>query len=320
MAAGCVIGVDVGGTRLRAGAVDADLRVHHRAYRLVGARHSQAVIDTIVDAVTEAREAVRSDIAAVGVGLPCLVALDGAVVMACNHLDIRGVPVRDVLAERLGVPVALDHDANCALYAEARHGAARGARHAIMITVGTGVGGAVLVGGEILRGASGAAGELGHVVIDEAGPPCPGRCPNRGCLEAFVSGPALAGEGMRLAVTYPESPLGRAAAAGREITGALVTELAHDGDAAARDAIVEMGERLGVGLTGLVNVFNPEVIVLGGGLIAAGDLLLDPARRVVARRALPPARDQVGIVPARFGEESGMLGAAVLALDAIAPS
>jgi glucokinase len=154
--------------------------------------------------------------------------------------------------------------------------------------------------------------------INAEGPECHGNCPNRGCLEAYVSGTALGAEGERLARSHPESSLSVAAADGREITGALVTELAFDGDVAAVEAMTRMGEHLGVGLAGLVNLLNPEVIVVGGGVIAAGDLLLDPARGVVAERALSPSRDVVRIVPARFGAESGMLGAAVLAMDALA--
>jgi glucokinase len=184
-----------------------------------------------------------------------------------------------------------------------------------MLTIGTGVGGGMVVDGRIARGASGAAGELGHIVIDESGPPCPGNCPSHGCLEAFVSGPALALEGRARAEAYPDSGLGRALAAGREITGPLVTELAHDGDDAAGAAVAVLGGHLGVGIASLVNVFNPEVVVVGGGLVAAGELLLAPARAVVASRALVPARDQVRIVAARFGDESGMLGAAALAFE-----
>jgi glucokinase len=312
MADACVIGVDLGGTKLLAGTVDAELRVHHRAYRL---SRPDAVVETIVEAVEEAREAARGEIRAVGVGVPCLIAPGSGVAMACNHFALVDVPLRDLLAERLGLPVVVDNDATAALVAEWRYGAARGARNVLILTIGTGVGGGMVVDGRILRGASGAAGELGHVVIDESGPPCPGNCPGRCCLESFVSGPALAREGRARADAEPESALGRALAAGREITGPLVTELAHDGDEAARAAVVVLGRHLGVGMTSLVNVFNPEVIVVGGGLVAAGDLLLTPAREVVAKRALVPARDQVRIVPARFGDESGMLGAAALAFE-----
>jgi glucokinase len=312
MADACVIGVDLGGTKLLAGTVDAQLRVHHRAYRL---SRPDAVVDTIVEAVEEARQATQADVRAVGVGVPCLVEPVSGVAMACNHFALVDVPLRDLLAERLGLPVVVDNDATAALVAECRYGAARGARNVVVLTIGTGVGGGMVVDGRIARGASGAAGELGHVVIDESGPECPGNCPNRGCLEAFVSGPALAREGRERAERAASSGLGTALAAGREITGPLVTELAHDGDEEARAAVVVLGRHLGVGIVSLVNVFNPEVVVVGGGLVAAGDLLLAPARAVVAERALVPARDQVRIVPARFGDESGMLGAAALAFE-----
>jgi glucokinase len=312
MADACVIGVDLGGTKLLAGTVDAELRVHHRAYRLA---RRDAALDTIVEAVVEAREATDREVVAVGVGVPCLVEPRRGVAMACNHLPLVDVPVRDLLAERLDLPVVVDNDTTAALVAETRWGAARDARDALMLTIGTGVGGGVLVDGRVLRGTSGAGGELGHVVIDAEGPACPGNCQNRGCLEAFVSGPALAIEGRRRGVEQPDSGLGRARAAGREITGPLVTELAHDGDVAAREAVLTLGRHLGVAVASLVNVFNPEVVVIGGGLVAAGELMLEPARAVVAERALVPARDQVRIVAARFGDESGMLGAAGLAFD-----
>jgi glucokinase len=312
MADACVIGVDLGGTKLLAGTVDAELRVHHRAYRL---SRRDAVVETIVEAVEEAREATRGEVRAVGVGVPCLIEPSSGVVMACNHFPLVDVPLRDLLLERIGLPVVVDNDANAALVGEWRHGAARGARNVVLLTIGTGIGGGIVLDGRIARGASGAAAELGHIVIDESGPPCPGNCPNRGCLEAFVSGPALAIEGRARAEAEPDSGLGAAVAGGREITGPLVTELAFDGDAAARAAIAALGRRLGVGMTSLVNALNPEVLVVGGGLVAAGDLLLDPAREVVAERALVPARDQVRIVAARFGDESGMLGAASLAFE-----
>jgi glucokinase len=312
MAEACVIGVDLGGTKLLAGTVDAELRVHHRAYRL---SRRDAVVETIVEAVEEAREAAHSEVRAIGVGVPCLVAPGSGVAMACNHFPLVDVPLRDLLAERVGLPIVVDNDATAALVAEWRYGAARGARNVLMLTIGTGVGGGMVVAGRIVRGASGAAGELGHIVIDDSGPPCPGNCPNHGCLEAFVSGPALALEGRARAEADPGSGLGRALAASREITGPLVTEMAHDGDEAARAAVAVLGRHLGVGITSLVNIFNPEAVVVGGGLVAAGELLLAPARAVVAERALVPARDQVRIVPARFGDESGMLGAAALAFE-----
>ena len=219
------------------------------------------------------------------------------------------------MEERLGLPVYVDNDANVAALAEQRAGAARGSSHVAMLTIGTGIGGGLILDGRLYRGSRGGAAELGHVVIDIDGPPCQGACPNRGCLEAMASGMAIGREGAAAAEREPDSALGRELADGREITGALVTEIAHDGDEVARSVIALIGERLGVGIAGIVNSLNPEVVVIGGGAIAAGDLLLEPARRVVAERALPPSRDQVRIVPAEFREEAGMMGAGILALE-----
>jgi glucokinase len=186
-----------------------------------------------------------------------------------------------------------------------------------VLTVGTGIGGGLILRGELYRGAIGSGAELGHTVIDMDGPPCQGSCPNHGCVEALASGTALAREARLLAEQDPESGLGQALRAGRELAGPLVTELAHDGDPAAIEVIALIGRRLGVAITSFVNIFNPEVVVIGGGVIAAGDLLLDPARSVVAERALPPSRDVVRIVAARFGVEAGMVGAAALAFDGL---
>lgn len=317
MAAGCVIGVDLGGTKLLAGAVDAQLRVHHRAYRLPRARDTAHLLDLVADEVREVQQAAGGEVRAVGVGIPSLMDLDRGVAVSTVHLPLHDTPVRDMLAERLGIPVVVDNDATCAMLAEHRAGAAQGTRHALLVALGTGIGGGIVVDGRIVRGAVGAAGELGHTVVDLDGPPCQGSCPNRGCLEVMASGNALGHEARRLAAERPDSALGRALAEGREVTGALATELAHDGDEAAREVVALIGRRLGAGLSSFVNVFNPEVIVIGGGVVAAGDLLLQPAREEVARRALRPSRDMVRIVPAAFGAEAGMLGAAILARDAV---
>jgi glucokinase len=187
-----------------------------------------------------------------------------------------------------------------------------------MITLGTGIGGGLILRGAPYRGALGAAAELGHVVIEFDGPPCHGNCPNRGCLEALASGTALAREALRIAQDRPDSGLGRALADGRELAGPLVTELAHDGDPAALEAIELVGRRLGVGIANYVNIFNPEVVVVGGGVIAAGELLVAPAREEMLVRALPPSRDEVRVVAASFGVEAGMIGAAALAFDGLA--
>ena len=309
-----VIGLDAGGTKLLGGVVGEDLVVHQRVHRVWRGQGRAEVLETMVEAVEEARAA-APDAEAVGFGIPSLIEWPAGRSVVSVHLPLDDLPFRELMAERLGLPVFVDNDANAALLAEHRHGAAHGTSHAVLLTIGTGIGGGLVLGGRLYRGSSGAAAELGHMVVDMDGPPCQGGCPNRGCLEAVASGSALGREGERLARERPESALGRADAAGAPVTGALVTELAHDGDAAALEALELIGTRLGVGLSSIVNVFDPEVIVIGGGVIAAGELLLAPARAELARRALAPGRDRVRVAAAAFGEEAGMLGAAVLALE-----
>ena len=317
MSARIVIGVDIGGTKLIAGAIDERLRVHQRAQRLAPSQGPGAVLDALAETVSEVRAASPVPVAAVGFGIPSLIDQTRGIAVTSVNLPLLDVPFASLMSERIDVPIFVDNDANVALLAEHRGGAARGLRHAAMLTLGTGIGGGLLIDGRIYRGAVGAAAELGHMVIEADGPPCQGNCPNHGCLEALASGTALAREGLRVAHGAPDSGLGRALAAGREITGALITELAHDGDPASRDVIALIGTRLGVGISNLVNIFNPEAVIIGGGVIAAGELLLGPAREVVARRALAPSRDIVRIVRARYGAEAGMLGAAALAFDGI---
>jgi glucokinase len=318
MASRRVIGVDVGGTKLLAGVVDARFGVHHRAQRSVVGLDQSALLDMAVDAVREARDAAGGEVAAIGFGIPCLIdQRTGTAVIAVN-LSLADIPFRDVMAERLGLPVFVDNDGNVTALAEHQAGAARGAREAVILTIGTGIGAGLILRGELYRGSIGAGAELGHMVIDMDGPRCQGNCPNYGCVEALASGTALVREATRLARERPRSGLGRALAAGRDPSGPLVTELAHDGDAVAIEALTLIGARLGVAIASLVNIFNPEIVVVGGGVIAAGELLLAPARAVVAERALPPSRDVVRIVAARFGAEAGMVGAAMLAFNGLA--
>jgi glucokinase len=317
MAGRRTIGVDMGGTKLLAGAVDTGLSVHHRVQRTLTGLDQSTVLDVTVEAVEEARASAGGEIAAVGFGIPCLMdQRSGRGVIAVN-LPLANVPFGDIMAERLGLPVFVDNDANMAALAEHRAGAARGANEAVIMTIGTGIGGGLILRGELYRGGIGAAGELGHVVIDMDGPPCQGNCPNHGCVESLASGTALAREALRVAQQTPDSGLGRALADGRELAGPLVTELAHDGDEAAIGVLRTIGTNLGVALASFVNIFNPEVIVIGGGVIAAGELLLGPARAEVAARALPPSKDEVSIVAAQFGVEAGMVGAAALAFDGL---
>ncbi len=320
VAATCVIGVDIGGTKVLAGAVDADLGVHHRVQRPSQGLDTTALLDTLAEMVTEAADAAPGDVLGVGFGVPAVFDRRQGVIAACPHLPLVGVPFEAMMAERISLPVVVDNDGNAAMLAEWRHGAARDVDDALMLTIGTGIGGGIVAGGRLLRGATGGGAEIGHMVVDFDGPPCQGACPGHGHYEYYASGNAIGRAGRDSAVEHPDSALARELAAGREITGALVTELAHDGDPAAREAVALVGHRLGCGLVSLVNVFNPEIIVVGGGAIAAGELLLGPARLEVGRHAMPSLREAVTILPAVFGSEAGLLGAATLAFEELGPA
>jgi glucokinase len=212
----------------------------------------------------------------------------------------------------------VDNDATAAVVAEHRHGAGRGSRNLVMLTLGTGIGGGLVLEDRVYRGSLGAGAELGHMVVDADGPKCFGNCPGRGCLEALVSGSALARDGAAAARESPGSLLAKAVEEGRAVTGALVTEAARAGDSVAAGVVIHAGRRLGAGITGLINAFDPDVVIVGGGVMAAGDLLLEPARAVAAERVLRVGRERARIVPASLGEDAGMIGAATLALESAA--
>ncbi len=305
----------MGGSKLLVGAVDGGLGVHHRVQRTVLGLDQPTLLNTVQTAVEEVIQYTGDDVEAVGFGIPSLIDRRRGTSVKSVHLPLDDLAFADVMTERLGLPVSMDNDANLAALAEHRAGAAAGASEVVLLTLGTGIGGGLILGGRLYRGAVGAAGELGHMVVDLDGPRCYGDCPSRGCIEALASGTALAAQAREVARRQPRSGLGRALADGQELVGSLVTELAHDGDQAAIDVLRLIGARLGVAIASLVNIFNPEVVVIGGGVIGAGELLLGPAREEVADRALPPSRDDVRIVAAHFGVEAGMIGAAVLALD-----
>jgi glucokinase len=309
MSPGPVIGVDAGGTKLLAGLVGPDLAVGHRVRRLWSGGDRAEVLDTMVEAVRAA-----GDATAVGFGIPALLDFEAGVAVSSVHLPLEGLAFRSLMEERLGMPVFLDNDANLAALAEQRVGAARGCENVVMLTLGTGIGSGIVLGGRVFRGSTGAGAEIGHMTIDEHGPPCQGTCPGRGCLEVFASGTAIGRLGTEAGGRDPESALGRAVAQRGFVTGEEVTALAVSGDVAACSVMAAVGRSLGAGLASVVNIFEPEVIVIGGGASTAGDLLLDPAREVVAQRALRPSRDLVRIVPALLGEEAGMVGAGLFAL------
>jgi len=310
-----VIGVDAGGTKLLAGVVDENLAVSHTVRRIWTHRGRAETVETIVVAVAELLDAAPG-CTAVGFGIPSLVERATGLSRWSNHLALDDFDLAAEVSRRVGLPVVVDNDASAAVLAEHRFGAAKGTNHAALVALGTGIGGGLVLGGQVYRGAHGFAGEIGHMVVDHEGADCPGDCPGRGCLEALASGRAIGRAGERAAAVAPDTELGRHLGEHGAVPGDLVTELALAGDAGSRAVLAEVGRRLGAGLTGLVNLLDPEVVVVGGGAAAAGELILGPAREVVAACALPPVADRVRIVAAAFGEEAGMLGAALLAMDA----
>jgi glucokinase len=308
------IGVDLGGTKMLVGVMNGAREVSYRSTETPSrGRPEEEILSGLERELREALEA-RPDAAAIGLGLPCTIDRERGIAINAVNLAITNVPVRDLMSERLGLPVSFDNDANVAALAEHRFGAARGTQNAVMVTVGTGIGGGLVLGGELYRGSIGAGAELGHVVIDQDGPPCQGTCPNHGCVEAMASGTALGREGRAAAERNPDSALGLAAADGQEIDGRAVTDAARSGDEVARAVVALIGRRLGVAFASYANIFDPEVIVVGGGVAAAGDLLLEPAREELRSRALPPM-NATRVVAAELGGDAGMIGAATLALE-----
>jgi glucokinase len=294
------LGVDVGGTKILAGVVDREGSVERHAEWATPVG-SQEELLTELDAVVE--RLVGDDVAALGFGIPSTIDQRVGRAVQSVHIPLEGVDFRDRMAERFGLPVGIDNDGNAAAIAEWRLGAGRGASHVVVLTLGTGIGGGLILDGKPYRGSVGAGAELGHVVLDYGGLPCGPGCSGHGHFEAVASGSAA----KRMAVQR----FGPGADAKR-----LVAE-AHAGDQGARDDLTELGHRLGAGIASFVNIFNPELVILGGGFAEAEDLIFDPARKTLAVEALPPGRDLVRIVPAELGPEAGMVGAALVAFEAL---
>lgn len=308
-----VIGVDLGGTKVAV----AELRgrqlgqsVLHPTELTSGA----ALIEQLVGAVSAMRS---DDLAAVGIGVPSIIDFDTGRVVSSTNIPLRNVELRSLLSDRLGVPVFVDNDAKAAALAEAHDEELRMvARNLVMITVGTGVGGGIVIGGRIYRGATGGAGEIGHTIVglDLAGAvPAPMGFPQPGSLEFVASGHALDRLASQAAGLHPESELGRVRAEGKPVLGADAVAAAHDGDQAAGRMVEIWGQRVGIGVANAINTFDPEEVVIGGGAAQAGELLLEPAKRVAAGYTLPGLGTQTTIRLARHGVRAGVLGAALLA-------
>lgn len=314
------IGLDVGGTKVLGVAVDSDQPgVVLCAHRTPTPEGGTGLVDVLAE-VVEQLTAVAGPAAAFGVGVPGIVDHSGTLVLGPHLRDLRSHPLAAEVGARLGGPTVVDNDANCHGVAEHRAGAARGATEALMVTLGTGIGGGVITGGRLLRGAHGFAGELGHMVVDPTGPPCP--CGKQGCWERYASGTGLgrlareAAEGGRLDAVV-------ALAGGDEeaVRGEHVTQAARSGDPAALQLIDQLAWWTALGLANVANILDPSIVVIGGGLVEAADLLLDPVRRHFAALVMGgSARPTTRIVAAELGEQAGAIGAAARAADLLGPT
>jgi glucokinase len=292
------VGVDIGGTKMLAGVIDPQGRVLARARAETPPRAEPAdvVEDRIIALVGQL--AAGHDVGNVGIGAAGFVDRRGTVAFA-PHLSWRGEPLADKLRMRLGLPVAVDNDANVTALAELRLGAARGRRDVVCVTLGTGIGGGVVLDGQLRRGAHGHAGEFGHVTVQPGGRSCP--CGQRGCWERYCSGTALA-------------VAARAAGAPDDVVGNGLTQAALEGQPWATRAFEEVGGWLGHGLAGVCAALDPDRVIVGGGLAAAGELLLKPARAVLAERLVGAAYRRIpDVTVTELGPDAGFIGAALLA-------
>lgn len=318
MSDGWVVGVDIGGTNLVVGTVPIGGGAPH-AMRSTSTRPERGP-DAAVDDIAEMTQSVidetitrtggsRDDVVGVGVGCPGPLDLERGIVLKTPNLGWTGYPIRDRISECLSLPATLDNDANCATYGEWWQGAGVGSRSLAGVTLGTGIGGGLILDGKLVRGASGCGGELGHTTIDFTGRRC--ACGNYGCLEAYASGPNIAARAREGIEAGDESILGGLVGGDLErITAATVYDALLKGDEHAQAVMLETAKILGAGIANVINMFNPEMVVVVGGVTRAGDHLFTPLRSEVRRRAFDVAVQACRIVPGTLGDSAGVVGAA----------
>ncbi len=300
MSAQKVIGVDVGGTKILAGVIDNNGKVHERVQIASPTSSTEALLDGLDRAVTKL---LGPEIMAIGFGIPSSIDQRSGMVLGTVNLPLQGLSFRQRMHERFELPVGIDNDANAAAIAEWKVGAGRGASDLVMLTLGTGVGGGLILGGKPYRGSVGAGAELGHMVIHQDGAPCYGNCTGHGHLEALTSGHAAT-----LAARKQFGP---------DVDARELVRRGEAGDDAALALLHEIGESLGAAFGSLVNIFNPELIVVGGGFAAAGELILARARERMLKESLPNMAELTRVVVAELGLDAGMIGAGFVAFEAL---
>jgi glucokinase len=313
MAGRTAIGLDVGGTKLRGLLVGEDGRVLAQRSEETPADDSDATLQVLYEVAQELRSS--GDPVAIGIGAAGMVDFGAGTLRWAPNLAWKGVPIRSLVSERFALPCVVDNDANAAAWGEYRFGAANGYRHVLMVTVGTGIGGGIVTDGALYRGAHGFAAEIGHIIVEPGGPEC--GCGNRGCWEQVASGRALDRLARLTGATHPESLI-LALAPAEEVNGRHVAEAAARGDSVAIGIFAEIGRRLGEGIAGLVNILDPEAVIVGGGVAEVGDVLLSPTRdSFLASVEAPDHRPEVPLLRAGLGNSAGGIGAAALALELI---
>ena len=313
------LGIDLGGTKILTAVATAQGKMLSRDHSVTPATKGQeAVVQSILESIGRALEQAgiaASQLSAIGVGAPGLSNPETGILFTSPNLPgWRDVPLRDIIEKELGKKAFLINDANAAALGELYFGAAKGAHHFIYITISTGIGGGIIIDGEVYTGSIGTAGEVGHMTIDDDGPPC--NCGNRGCWETLASGTAMAREARKqIKEGARTSILGYAEGDVEKVTAQVIHNAAKEGDSLAKELITRTGYYVGVGLANLVNIFNPELIVIGGGLSNIGDMLLEPAYKVAGERAFKESYRTVRFALAKLGRDSGVLGAAAFALQ-----
>jgi glucokinase len=310
---GQAVGIDVGGTKIAAGRVDEDGSVLALETLPTPADDVDATIATVVRA---ARAVITPDVGAVGIAAAGLVTWGSGELVFAPNLAWRQVPLTRLLTSELGLPIVADNDNTAAAWGEHLFGAGRGVDDLLLVGVGTGIGGGIVSGGRLFHGAHGFAAEIGHIVMDPAGPLC--GCGNRGCWEQLASGQAVTRAGRAAVRDGADSTLVELTAGDAErVTGPMITRAARDGDRVSVAILADVGRWLGVGIGGLVNVLDPQMVVMAGGVSEAGDLVLEPARTAY-RDTVEAAemRPDVSIVMAAHGGNTGVVGAAALVLEA----
>lgn len=310
------VALDIGGTKIAAAIVDAEGHI------LSTIRHEtpQGTTGNIIDAINGLIDKLIGssleigELIGIGLAVAGTINYEQGVVVQSPNLPFSNLRIKSIVESKFGLPVFVDNDGNLAALGEKYYGVAREAQNIVGLTLGTGIGAGIIMNGCLYRGATGSAAEIGHMVIQATGPQC--TCGSYGCFEEMASGRALLRVAKEKVKDDKESLVLKLSGGSIEdITGPMITEAAQKGDRTAIDSFNEVGFWLGIGINNIINIFNPELVVLGGGMAEAGDLVLKPAREVVAERTLHPNKEDAEIVLADLGNQAGILGAAALVFD-----